>query len=159
VKAGEKVYPESLNAGLIAPCGMDCGLCSGHLRHKNRCDGCNGDDASKPTYCVTCPIKLCDAREMGEGRFCFDCSRRFPCERLRRLDRRYRTRYGMSMLKNLEAIRDVGIERFIASERVRWECPSCGGVVCVHQDRCIYCGCAKTRHQATVADDGHAPEC
>jgi hypothetical protein len=159
VKAGEKVDPESLNAGLIAPCGMDCGLCSGHLREKGRCDGCNGGEASKPTYCVTCPIKLCDARPAGEGHFCFECSRRFPCARLRRLDKRYRTKYGMSMLENLETIRDAGIENFVAAERVRWKCESCGGVVCVHQDRCIYCGGAKTRDQAAGNGRERAPEC
>jgi hypothetical protein len=26
--------------GMIAPCGMNCGLCIGHLREKKPCGGC-----------------------------------------------------------------------------------------------------------------------
>ena len=50
--SGQTVLPESLCSALIAPCGMDCGLCRGYVREKNRCAGCNGDDSSKPRYCA-----------------------------------------------------------------------------------------------------------
>jgi hypothetical protein len=124
---------------MIAPCGMDCALCMAHLREKKRCDGCNGDDATKPAHCVVCAIKTCDEIEDGDERFCFTCAR-FPCVRLRQLDKRYRTKYGMSMIENLEKVRDVGLEAFVALENERWKCPGCGGVICVHRDECVHCG-------------------
>jgi hypothetical protein len=142
VRVGEKQYPESLHAGMIAPCGMDCGLCLGHLRDKNRCDGCFGDDASKPKHCVVCRIRNCDEIDAGKGELCSKCTR-FPCTRLKQLDKRYRLKYGMSMIANLETIREVGLEDFVASERQRWKCPGCGGVVCVHSESCVYCGQAR----------------
>jgi hypothetical protein len=116
---------------------MDCALCIGHLRVRKPCPGCNGDDAAKPGHCVACRIKLCDERQEGRY-FCFDCSR-FPCARLRQLDKRYRAKYHMSMLENLERIRDAGLEAFVAAEQVRWVCEDCGAVLCVHSDVCLFC--------------------
>ena len=55
------------------------------------------------------------------------------------LDKRYRTRYRMSMLENLRRIEEKGIRAFVESERVRWTCPACGGSVCVHRDHCPSC--------------------
>ena len=53
MSTGKMVSTESLDATLIAPCGMNCGICVGHLREKNRCAGCNSDDdAGKPRYAV-----------------------------------------------------------------------------------------------------------
>ena len=138
----QKALPESLTSELIAPCGMDCGLCSGHLREKNRCPGCNGDDTDKPRYCLTCKIKTCDAIASGAISFCFDCAR-FPCTRLRQLDKRYRTKYGMSMTENLLRIQEIGLEAFVAAEKLRWACPECGSLLCVHLPDCGVCGCAR----------------
>jgi hypothetical protein len=118
---------------------MDCGLCIGHLREKRPCPGCNGDDAAKPRHCVVCRIRVCGEPEASESGFCFECVR-FPCARLRQLDRRYRTKYGMSMIENLESMREIGVDGFVTKERERWMCPGCGGVVCVHLQECMYCG-------------------
>ena len=134
---GEKALPGSLSRDFIACCGMDCGLCIAHLRKRNRCPGCNGDDTTKSPHCVTCAIKRCD--ETAAGAFCFECSR-FPCARLRHLDARYRGEYGMSMVENLHRIQEGGIDAFVAEERPRWTCPECGGLLSVHRPACIYCG-------------------
>ncbi|MDP2181098.1 MAG: DUF3795 domain-containing protein [Actinomycetota bacterium] len=142
MKFRETTYPDSLVAALIAPCGMNCGLCSGLLRHKDPCGGCRGGEGALPTYCDTCIIRNCDTIAANESGFCFECSK-YPCARLRRLDKRYRTKYGMSMLENLERIRDEGIEAFVAFERERWACPECGAVICVHRDACVWCGAAR----------------
>jgi hypothetical protein len=139
VEFGETVYPDTLAAGLIAPCGMNCGLCSGRLRAKRVCQGCTGDDAGKPASCTQCLIRNCETLQASESGFCFECAR-FPCPRLRRLDKRYRTKYGMSMVDNLRSIQEVGLDRFVALERRRWACPACGGLVCVHREECIHCG-------------------
>lgn len=135
----ETKHPEPFNSLMIAPCGMNCGLCIGHLRKKKRCSGCNGDDVNKPQDCVQCSIKNCDEMKDHEPKFCFVCDR-LPCARLRQLDKRYRTKHGMSMIENLESIKQLGLEVFTTREKDRWKCPECGGVICVHKKECIYCG-------------------
>ena len=127
----------SLTANLIAPCGMNCGLCIAYIRARNRCPGCNEEDAKKPPTRVRCGIKVCP--EMGKDRLCSNCAK-LPCALLLRLDKRYRARYGMSMVENLKAIRDVGLEAFVVRERSRWKCPGCGEIICVHKPACVFCG-------------------
>jgi len=63
--------------------------------------------------------------------------------RLKNLDKRYTTRYGMSMLENLENIRVLGIEKFIETEQNRWKCPACGELRCVHRSSCLNCGTSR----------------
>ena len=128
-----------IQARMIAPCGMDCALCIGHLRDKNRCPGCNDlKRTPSSTYCRKCRLRNCT--EQGHpNRFCGECAA-FPCRRLRQLDHRYRTKYGMSMLANLEAIRTLGIRKFVAREKKKWACPGCGATLCVHRTECLRCG-------------------
>ena len=64
----------------------------------------------------------------------------FPCAGLKQPDRRYRTKYGMSMIENLEAIKESGIRKFIQKEKKRWTCPECGGTICIHRPQCPSCG-------------------
>jgi len=144
MSAMETIYPESIESTLIAPCGMDCGVCIGHLREKNRCAGCSSDGANKVKHCQSCRIRNCDeGGTLGASReFCFECAT-FPCTRLKHLDARYRKKYGMSMAENLETIHALGVDGFVAMERQRWKCPGCGGVLCVHREACIYCGRAR----------------
>jgi hypothetical protein len=139
----EKKYPESLNAELIAACGINCGVCIAHLRAKNRCAGCNSDEAGKVKHIAVCRLKNCAEMGISEQKFCFECSS-FPCIRQRQLDKRYRTKYGTSTIENLKNIREVGLESFVAREKERWKCPECGGVVCMHKESCIYCGRARS---------------
>ena len=72
-------------------------------------------------------------------RFCFDCDQ-MPCENLNRLDRRYRERYGMSMVENLKQIKTEGIEDFLKSQEAKYKCSECGDVVSVHDRKCYSCG-------------------
>jgi len=120
---------------LIAPCGMNCGICSGYLREKNKCHGCRGRGPGKPEYCKTCKMVTCDK---AKGKYCFSCDS-YPCTRLKQLDKRYRTKYNMSMLENLENIRKLGIRKFVRNEKKRWAC-KCGGVINVHKGVCFECG-------------------
>ncbi len=135
-----KHFPASFHSALIAPCGMNCALCLGYLREKNRCAGCRGEDGTKPRSCTLCSLKTCERRTAGTGDYCFACDGKYPCARLRRLDQRYRTKYGMSMLSNLGFIQEFGVEEFLESERQRWTCAECGGVICVHRENCLFCG-------------------
>ena len=114
---------------LIAPCGMNCGVCKAHLRQQNPCHGCNDAEQNRPKSRAGCRLRICGKRA---GKFCGDCTE-FPCERLKRLDRRYRTRYGMSQIENLERIRKDGINQFVEDERRRWM--SDQGIFCVHDKK------------------------
>ena len=128
-----------LNASLIAPCGMNCGICLAYLRKKNRCPGCHGSDEDKMISCLRCRIKNCEVIINNQSGFCFECEK-YPCSRLKQLDKRYRTKYGMSMIENLENIKNFGMEKFLIKEIKRWSCPLCGGIICVHRGDCYYCG-------------------
>ena len=63
----------------------------------------------------------------------------YPCKRLKALDKRYRTRYHMSMLENLAFIQKNGLEEFIRQQNERYRCSRCGKLRTVHQEFCIYC--------------------
>jgi hypothetical protein len=121
--------PDRINRNLIAPCGMNCGICRAFLRQHNPCHGCNNAEQNKPKTRVHCRLRACIKRS---GRLCCCCAV-FPCDRLRRLDLQYRTRYGMSQIENLEFIRDNGIKRFLEQERKRWMGEV--GVFCVHDKK------------------------
>ena len=133
-------HPDSLAAGLVAPCGMNCGVCIGHLRDRRPCPGCNDqDDSSKPHHCVVCSIRRCEHLPQGAEALCADCDK-YPCARIRQLDKRYRLKYRMSMIENLGELRRVGVEAFVELERARWACPHCGALVSVHRTACLACG-------------------
>ena len=128
----------AISTKLIAPCGMNCRLCRAYTRDKKPCPGCRGDDSHKSKSCVVCRIKNCEKIVNARVKYCFCCNS-FPCVRLNHLDKRYRTKYGMSMISNLENIRQFGIRHFIRNEKERWSCPECGELLSVHKSQCLYC--------------------
>jgi hypothetical protein len=127
-----------IDASLIAPCGMNCGLCLAYLREKNKCLGCNGSDLGKPAYCLKCRMKNCETIRNNKSKLCYECDK-FPCLRLRQLDKRYRTKYSMSMIENLKQIESSGIDIFLENETIKWTCNNCGGNICVHRGYCLNC--------------------
>lgn len=125
----------------IAPCGMDCRLCFGFVRPGNRSDGC----LTRNTRCrQSCTLRYCDQRN---GKYCDHSCPSFPCRRLKNLDQRYRTKYGMSMLENLAQIEGSGIRLFVRNEKTRWACPACGELLCVHRAECLTCGTPRSAEQ------------
>jgi hypothetical protein len=133
------------NTCLIAPCGMNCAVCIHYLREKNKCTGCRGSDENKPVTRVNCRIKRCEFFINSDKAFCFEC-KEYPCAKLKHLDNRYKTRYNMSMIENLEYIKDSGIKNFIKHENTRWKCNECGGTICVHKGYCYSCGKIKDKN-------------
>lgn len=134
---------------LIAPCGMNCGLCVSYLAMKYDLK----KQGFRKTYCSGCLPRgknctfmknQCDLLGKGLVRFCYECEN-FPCNRLKALDKRYRTKYHMSMIENLKFIKDYGIERFLEKEEAKWRCSECGGVICCHNGLCLNCGLDKLR--------------
>jgi hypothetical protein len=73
-------------------------------------------------------------------KFCSDKCEKYPCRRLKDLDKRYRTKYKMSMLENLEYIKKLGVGKFLESQKKKWTCKKCKSLLCVHRDFCLSCG-------------------
>jgi len=139
---GRKKPEDRFSPKLVAPCGIDCRVCIAYLREKNPCSGCRRDQASKPKTRSQCKIKHCENLKKDSMRFCFECDV-FPCARLRGMDLRYRTKYHISVIENLAAVKRDGIRIFVQQEVTRWRCPQCGNILCVHRDRCLSCGAVK----------------
>jgi hypothetical protein len=124
---------------LIAPCGMNCNLCMAYLREKNTCSGCRDLEKTKSKYIRKCIIRNCSIIKENNWRFCSPKCEKYPCQRLKSLDKRYRTRYGMSMIENLEFIMKQGMKKFLKSQEEKYKCPKCGSVICVHNKKCYGC--------------------
>jgi len=138
-----------MNKILIAPCGMNCGVCSRYLgeRHDVKSQGI------RIAYCNGCRSKArrcsyiwgnCQFLNSGQLHFCYEC-KEFPCHRLSTLDKRYRTRYHMSPIENLRYIKENGINQFLYREEEKWKCPECGGVISCHNGICFDCGLASLK--------------
>lgn len=128
---------------LIAPCGMNCRLCWGYLREKNTCPGClriDQRECQKSKHRTSCIIRDCEHFKAGGNRYCSDKCEKYPCYRLKQLDKRYRTKYGMSMIDNLNMISEHGIRHFIQKEKEKWACPGCNELLSVHKPACTNCG-------------------
>ena len=122
----------------IAPCGMNCGTCIAYLREKNKCPGCRINFSAKAITVQRCIIKKCTLLENTPSNFCYECEK-FPCQRLKQLDKRYRTKYRTSFIENLMIIKEKGIDSFLAFESDRRTCPGCGSILSVHRDKCMTC--------------------
>jgi hypothetical protein len=134
-----RTIPNSTNPTLIAPCGINCRLCRAYTRDRKSCPGCREEDINKSNACVTCQIKNCEKMVEGKIEYCFDCGD-FPCARMTHLDKRYRTKYGTSMIDNLMSIKKIGIINFGENENKKWTCPECGAMICMHKPQCLSCG-------------------
>lgn len=104
--------PLQMTAGLIAPCGMNCALCLAFQRKKKRSPGFWEEDPNKSHSCQVCIIRNCPTILNNSSHFCYECEN-MPCKRLKQLDKRYRTKYGMSMIENLNEIKEKGIDVFL----------------------------------------------
>jgi hypothetical protein len=127
------------DTALIAPCGVNCSLCRTFIREHHPCPGCRGGDSNKSNACLTCAIKNCREFAGGGHQFCFSCAK-YPCTELLHLEGRYRNKYRVSIIANLERIRTAGVKSFVADERIKWSCPECGSRLCMHKPQCVNCG-------------------
>ena len=136
----DSVKNDKYSEDLIAPCGMNCRICIGYFgytvsgkKRKMKCIGCKPRDKS----CAFLK-KYCKKLSKKEVNYCYECSD-FPCFHLEKIDKLYRKRYNMSMIENLEYIRDNGMDDFLRQQEKKYQCPECGGVICVHNEICYSC--------------------
>jgi predicted RNA-binding Zn-ribbon protein involved in translation (DUF1610 family) len=123
----------------IAPCGLNCRICRAFIRNRKACRGCREDDRFKPKTCAECPIKNCKMLTDTGLKYCIDCAE-FPCTLITRLEKRYSSKYGVSVVDNLMAIKEGGIMLFVETENTKWNCPNCGKILCMHKAQCFACG-------------------
>ncbi|MFC2035388.1 DUF3795 domain-containing protein [Chloroflexota bacterium] len=129
---------------LIAPCGMNCGICSAYLAYeydiKNKgvripyCIGCRPRDKKCAFLKKKCNLLL-----QGKVQYCYECDD-FPCLILQHLDKSYRNKFRMSMVENLTFIKEKGITQFLAQEVAKWKCLKCEAEICCHNGICFNCG-------------------
>lgn len=119
---------------------MNCMVCYKHCtvcKSVRPCAGClNGDRRQAASLPCLCHQGL--RREKGL-RYCLECTA-FPCRRLNRLEKSYRTRYDASLLSNSRAVLTRGLAVFLENERQKYTCSVCGGIVSLHDGVCGTCG-------------------
>ena len=52
---------------------------------------------------------------------------------------RYKSNYKMSVIDNLEYIKDMGVNQFIEEQYQKYSCSKCGGLVSIHNRKCFKC--------------------
>ena len=138
-----------MDENLIAPCGMNCSLCSGYLAWKLKirekgirmpyCSGCRPRNKQCAFLKKRCPSLMTNSFH-----YCWQCQG-FPCSNLLGLDKRYRTNFRMSMIENLKFIEQHGITKFLINESEKWQCPNCRGTICCHNGICFECDLEKLK--------------
>ena len=137
---------QKLKAELVAPCGMNCGVCKGYLAYSRNLPA-EIRKARRTSYCAGCRPRgklcayikgNCSKLRKQTIQFCYECED-FPCQRLQTIDRRYRTRYNTSLIDNLNQIKQFGIDEFLEKEEVKWRCSRCGGTISIHNSHCYDC--------------------
>jgi len=135
---------------LVAPCGMNRALCVGYFgytmsgtKRKHTCLGCrsgNMEGGEKFLQRKKCAFlkKHCELLSSQKVEFCFECPD-YPCVRLQKLDERYRKKYSMSVIENLNFIQTHGMQKFLNSQKEKYSCPECGATTCVHTNLCYSC--------------------
>lgn len=116
---------------LVAPCGIDCGICELHVcRDDSRlfdsliekgipsdkipCEGCRSVKGNSPVIGATCETYLCVLEKKKE--FCYQCDE-FPCDKLHpAVDRADVLPHNMKVF-NLCTIKKIGIDAFTETSR------------------------------------------
>ncbi|MDD4125277.1 MAG: DUF3795 domain-containing protein [Eubacteriales bacterium] len=129
----------------VAPCGLICDLCLGFQRTKNKCSGCTAEE-NKSAFCVKCSIVNCPEKNGDSKKPCGDCSK-FPCKRLKDLEKRYFTNYGESLTDNFYQIKEKGLEQFLLDFEKTWTCRECGELLTVHRPQCLHCNAPNTYYK------------
>jgi hypothetical protein len=136
-------------------CGLYCGACPvlvanekgtvDELAKKNEmdpadvvCGGCKSDTPA--SFCTDCVFVPC-AREKGVE-FCVDCGE-YPCKDLTSFWED-KWAHHSAVIKNLDRLKEIGLEAWLAEQDARWRCGACGARFDWYDEKCPDCG-AETR--------------
>ncbi len=132
-----------IKENLIAPCGMNCAICSKYLAYvnnlnKSQCSGCRPSNKK----CIYLLGKCTGINNSIEGtaiaKFCFECGQ-YPCKEIYRMDTRYRKNYKMSVKGNLDTIKNHCLADFVKSQYKEYHCSKCDGLISIHNKKCFKC--------------------
>jgi len=134
---------DSIPEELIAPCGMNCAVCSNYLAYVNnlkrsQCAGCRPSNKNCTYLFEKCSGMNHGLEGTATAKFCYECSQ-YPCKAINRMDSRYQKSYGMSVKANQEHIKNNGLSRFVKEEYRLRHCEKCGGLISVHNRKCFKC--------------------
>ena len=142
--------------GLVGRCGLYCGACGiyrgyrdqGELldelsakwnipKEKIRCEGCSA--LTPDCWGTGCKIVEC-LNGKGYG-FCDDCQqfREKTCDKYENVASRYLKR-GEDVRAELGCISEMGSERWLHVQDLRWRCRECSAPISVHASKCYHCG-------------------
>lgn len=128
--------PETIDVGMLAPCGLNCMLCYRHLG-KNPCPGCRARIEEPDSYRYKCHMRACT---MERGYFtCADCAER-PCKRVKAFQKRYMDGYGVNLSAIAQAVQQAGAEAYLRADLTAHTCPDCGHFINLHFGVCSGCG-------------------
>lgn len=137
--------------GLLAPCGMYCGVCGIYIAHRDNnikfkerlttvynvpveqiaCKGCLSDQPS--VFCLTCDIRSCTKSKGIEG--CHQCTD-FPCQFIED----FSIEVGKKViLRAIPTWRELGTKKWVEEEEHRYICPHCGYPSFRGAKRCRQC--------------------
>jgi hypothetical protein len=158
----------TVNPEYLSPCGLYCGVCAIHIAHRSgnekfkarlanlykggvpgkgtlpnseslsaqdiQCDGCLSGCLFM--HCRHCDIRNCCQTKGIAG--CHQCND-FPCEHI---DNFPMTVGKKVILRSVPYRREHGDEQWVADEKARYHCPTCGNQVFRGAMRCNRCKAA-----------------
>lgn len=98
------------------------------------CHGCKSDVLA--SFCRDCVFKSCAAKKGIEH--CFECGD-FPCAVLIEF-RDDQAVHHSAVVRNSEALREQGVEKWLEGQKERWSCPACGTRFWWYAKTCAACG-------------------
>ena len=133
-------------------CGLYCGACpvitsmqAGKLEEfaestekytaeQLECYGCKITQAAE----IEDRCAILDCAEEKEIESCHECDE-YPCDRLKTFQGDQHPHHS-AIFKNLERIKEIGIEPWFSEQEKRWKCTSCGGRFSWYDEKCEGCG-------------------
>lgn len=109
-------------------CGIYCGACS-----TPGCKGCKIIDENH--WSLDCKFIKC-AKEKGIEA-CPFCSE-YPCEDIMEFERD-KYIHHRTILPNGQRIKEIGLEAWLAEQKVRWSCEKCGKGYTWFEEKCKSC--------------------
>ena len=141
-----------MKTDLIAPCGINCALCYGFIRPRNKCSGCRAADGDKPVSCTNCKIVACEKRIQNKWSTCAPCDT--PCQRFKNLDKRYTSKYHMNLSENISIIKEHGVKYLLTQQNKDYRCAKCGELLCLHREECPSCKAPAWKNESGKKQNG-----